>query len=244
VRGKIGFGFLGAAFPLSLSPAAWYKPESLSALANSDPVATWPDSSGNGRDLTQATSGARPLYKTNVQNGRPAVRMDGSNDYLAYLPGSSWATTTSLTVVAALRRIAPVSQSALMVLRNSGVDDAVAPDGALIGWEGVNDRLAEYRNSVQTANIMGDIGSAAMVQSHVWDGTNNTIYRDGTASTPVASTGSFVLREIYVGCRYTTSTQTYFNNYDYYEILVFPSALSATNRTSVETYLRGRWGTP
>lgn len=41
----------------------WWKADSL-ALANDTPVQTWTDSSGLGRNLTQATATQRPLYKT------------------------------------------------------------------------------------------------------------------------------------------------------------------------------------
>ena len=58
----------------------WWKADSLS-LNDNDPVSSWTDSSGNGRTLT-GTLTQRPLYKTNLYNGLPAVRWDGSNDRL------------------------------------------------------------------------------------------------------------------------------------------------------------------
>ena len=61
----------------------WLKADGITGLANADPIATWPDSSGNSRDATQATSGMRPTYRTNVVNGKPIVRFDGSDDYFA-----------------------------------------------------------------------------------------------------------------------------------------------------------------
>lgn len=63
------------------APRAWWKADSL-ALANNDPVGTWNDVSGNNFKLVQATAGRKPLFKTNVVNGKPAVLFDGSDDYL------------------------------------------------------------------------------------------------------------------------------------------------------------------
>jgi hypothetical protein len=60
----------------------WLKADSLS-LSDGDPVSTWADSSGNGNDATQGTAGLRPLYKTNIVGGKPVVRFDGTDDYLA-----------------------------------------------------------------------------------------------------------------------------------------------------------------
>lgn len=74
----------------SFSPAdipglrLWLKADALS-LANNDPVATWPDSSGNGNDAT-ATGTVRPTYKTNQINSTlPAVFFDGTApNYLTF----------------------------------------------------------------------------------------------------------------------------------------------------------------
>jgi hypothetical protein len=51
--------------------------------ADNTPVVTWSDSSGNGYDATQATAGQRPLFRSNVLNGLPVIRFDGTDDFLA-----------------------------------------------------------------------------------------------------------------------------------------------------------------
>ena len=60
----------------------WLKDAGLTGLGDNDPVSTWADSSGNGLDAIQGTAAYRPLYKTNILNGYPVVRFDGSDDYL------------------------------------------------------------------------------------------------------------------------------------------------------------------
>lgn len=62
--------------------SGWWKADSLS-LNDSDPVASWSDSSGAGQTMSQGTSGNRPLYKTGIINGLPAVRFDGTDDFLS-----------------------------------------------------------------------------------------------------------------------------------------------------------------
>ena len=63
---------------------AWYKPESLaSSYANGDPITSWADSSGNSRDISQATSANQPLALANAINGYMAADFDGSNDFLS-----------------------------------------------------------------------------------------------------------------------------------------------------------------
>lgn len=51
----------------------WLDASAITGLSDTDPIATWIDSSGNGYDATQATSGLRPLYNTNILNGLPVV---------------------------------------------------------------------------------------------------------------------------------------------------------------------------
>lgn len=51
-------------------------------LNDNDAVATAKDFSGNGRDLTQGTAANRPTFKTNIINGLPVYRFDGTNDSL------------------------------------------------------------------------------------------------------------------------------------------------------------------
>lgn len=73
---------------------AWYKIDSFSQSHN-DAIATWVDSSGNGYDVTQATTSAKPTYKTDNQlNGHDALYFDGGDDML----NSSVASTSNINM--------------------------------------------------------------------------------------------------------------------------------------------------
>ena len=62
---------------------AWYKPETLAATyADTDPISTWADSSGNSRDLTGTTT-TRPLAAASSINGYMAADFDGTDDVLS-----------------------------------------------------------------------------------------------------------------------------------------------------------------
>ena len=61
---------------------AWYDANQLS-LSDNDDVSTWTDMSGNGFHATQSTADKKPHFKTNVVNGKPVVRFDGTDDCLA-----------------------------------------------------------------------------------------------------------------------------------------------------------------
>lgn len=49
-------------------------------------IQTWSDLAGTN-DLTQSTSGYRPVYKTNIFNGNPAIRFDGTDDFYSLTTG-------------------------------------------------------------------------------------------------------------------------------------------------------------
>ena len=73
-----------AAFsPLDISGLQlWLDASQIVGLNDGDPVGTWPDSSGNGRDFTQATGSSKPVYKTNIRGTLPAVLFDGVDDHV------------------------------------------------------------------------------------------------------------------------------------------------------------------
>jgi hypothetical protein len=54
-------------------------------LVDGDPVSIWPDSSGTGHDATQSGSN-RPIYKTNVINGKPVMRFDSALSQYLKIP--------------------------------------------------------------------------------------------------------------------------------------------------------------
>jgi hypothetical protein len=72
---------VGPTLPVFSNLVSWWNADSL-ALANNDPVISWTDGSGLANTLVQGTAGFRPLFKTNVVNGKPAVRFDGTDDFL------------------------------------------------------------------------------------------------------------------------------------------------------------------
>lgn len=59
----------------------WLKADAL-ALADGDPVALWPDGSGNANDAT-AAGAARPTFHTGQINALPAVSFDGSANVMS-----------------------------------------------------------------------------------------------------------------------------------------------------------------
>lgn len=71
--------------PLDIDWDTLFWADDITGLVDSDPVATWSDSSGNAHDATQATAAKRPIYRAALAgfNGRAVVEFDGVDDWLA-----------------------------------------------------------------------------------------------------------------------------------------------------------------
>ena len=59
----------------------WLRADDITGLSDSDPVSSWPDTSGKNNDANQSTSSAKPTYRINSINELPAVRFDDTDDY-------------------------------------------------------------------------------------------------------------------------------------------------------------------
>lgn len=69
--------------------------------ANNDPVGAWVSADAGVHNLLQATSDKRPLFKTNIQNGKPCVLFDGVNDFLR----ASFTLPAPCTIYLALKQV-------------------------------------------------------------------------------------------------------------------------------------------
>ena len=73
----------------------------IAGLSDGDAVTTWTDSSAAGNDVTQATAGRRPIYKTNIIGTNPAIRYQGNNAASLHCAvASSWSGLNGVTVFA------------------------------------------------------------------------------------------------------------------------------------------------
>lgn len=77
----------------------WLKADAITGKTNGSSVDTWIDSSGNSASATNPTSAHQPTYVTNVTNGLPIVRFDGTDDELFSAVSSSAAQQTIVAVV-------------------------------------------------------------------------------------------------------------------------------------------------
>ena len=212
----------------------WLKADSLS-LNDGDAVTTWTDSSGNARDATQATAGLKPIYKTNVINGQPVIRFDGTDDRLV---------TSSVAVAGG-------AFSAFIVLKFASTSGAQYPlfngdNVAGNGWaleSGAG--TAGKRGVLYRGNAISDDGTTSTI-TELWSVTRTSapslnFYLNGTITSIAADASALTAPTNKVVVGGDSGGSAGFFNGDIAEIIIFDSALSTGNRQAIESYLAGKY---
>lgn len=224
-----------------------WKADALS-LNDGDPVDTWPDSSGAGNNGTGTTT-TRPLYKQNVRQGLPAVRFDGTDDYIAIDGIASTLTgadkpftvfvvarsaleaanhnyftlerTTSSIPVHEIFRNASTTRSNFRSLRRDDANVQVSTD---VQAAHVGGKAAIVMESFTGTTTTGRVNGIRK-----W---KNTAYDVGTATFDSASLGKWRRANLAP------------LDGDIFEVLVYDQALPESVQDSVGASLSAKWGIP
>jgi hypothetical protein len=205
----------------------WWKADSLlGSLTNDDPVGTWDDSSSNDYAVTAVLT-ARPTFKSNILNGWPVVRFDGSNDSLTSGDFASEQSTPN-TIFAVW---------------------STAASGTMFCCDGTNNdkRHGIFQGTGELANVAAFSGTirsydrtvpfSALITG-VQFGSSGKIWENGTEKVS-ADLGTHVLSGLRLGARQGGSL---FLNGDIAEVVLCNNSLSATDRQKVEGYLAHKYG--
>jgi len=202
-------------------------------------VSTWADQTTNGNTVTQATGANQPLYKTNILNGRPVVRFDGSNDVLSKTGFNNLPSGTAYRSVFTVTSYRSNGFGGFTY----GTAASTAAFGLVINSSGnlsVQTFGTDY-NSATTA-----LNTGALLQEAVFNGLSYLIeYKNGasigTFTTSNLNTGT---NGIQIGAEIDGSP---FLNMDLAEALVFNTPLSNLEKAEVENYIKVKYnlfGTP
>jgi hypothetical protein len=217
----------------------WYKADAITPVADGAAVGTWPDSSGNGRNATQATGGNQPTYQTLEKNNLPVVRFDGSDDMLDSTCPIGGATQTVFVVAkitdfsAARTLVGPQSGAGLQLRANatSGAEAVLKSGTATIGTGGTNLIAGQWYILQATYNhttgAWALYGPVSTVTGTTANGSGTNVQTLSAASLRIGRNGT---SEPMLG--------------DIAEVLVYNSVLSDTDRRRVENYLGTKWAVP
>ena len=213
---------------------AWYPMETL-GLANNDPIVTLTDKSGQSHDLTNATSGERPTYKTSVLNGLAVADFDGGDRLFrsSFNPGSGTG----------------FAFGAVYKLTANGVYPMVLVYKSNTGWEMRHVNATREPNFIVDAGASGSTSSAAIasdtwvIRVDVFDGVGDTtkIFINGTEAVSVTGVSGLsppsATENLYIGGR----SDGYYMTGQVADAVVC-NTLSTTDRQKLEGYWAHRFG--
>jgi hypothetical protein len=220
-----------------LSPAdipglmLWLKTDSLTGYVNNDPIANWPDSSGNGNDAYVAAG--TPTFATNAVNGQPAVYFN-TGAYLETPEFMSFADTTIFWV--ARKNVGGTDQG---LFYNSGSAPSkieIMQDPGLTKTEAKSPTFSLI-NNFSSSVIVPHIGVFVIdnqltmvvfngLSQSVSDGSYTpTIWSGAGGTPPRIGYSSFMLYDGYIA-----------------EMIVFNHALSESDGFAVDCFLSSKYG--
>jgi hypothetical protein len=235
------FGGVSAFSPADIAGLqGWWKADSLS-LSDGDPVATWEDSSGNSRDLTEGTT--KPTYETGILNSLPVVRFDGTDDKIAFVSGSTWLSGDNLTIfcVYVMRGEPDAAGRYISVVGAVGELDYDGPDGLIFFHNtGAGAEEQTMTNTVVQTTQTSSLDTPSLETFRLTGGTFTHRHNGAAADTdPTGALATQAWREFRLG---GSGRADEYTQADMAEILVYDSSLSDTDRDAVEAYLADKWG--
>lgn len=205
----------------------WYKADAITGLVDGDPVASWADSSAAADPLLQGTAAKRPLYRTALVNGLPAVRGDGVDDFMQTL-NLLLAGPATLFVVAAHRR------------------DPLPATGNFVDLL-YHNRTA-FSGSIGLSNY-NTFGSRT-VRSLYDEAVAQTKYKNGATTPLTHGLGEFIVATATSGTAAAgqafalfslVNGSTYFAQNDIAEVIVVSGAATAAERAETHSYLSDKY---
>ena len=212
----------------------------LAQTGTNAPVGFWPDQSGSGNNGTQTSSGNQPAWVTGALNGHPVVRFNGTSSYLNlgyFLHG-----TTQAEAFVVLK-VATNPPSARQVLWRPGAD------GSALAYPNTSGQIVEdFGSGGQAYNIgaptqpldqyhvyevAGQNGSwMAWINGLLQASNNSNSYGEWDTGNPVNEP---------IGLGWDQYNAQYCFAGDVAEVLVFNRTLTTGERTTVNTYLNGKY---
>jgi hypothetical protein len=202
--------------------------------ADGDVVGYAIDKSGNNRPMASNNDARRPTYKTNILNGRSAIRFDGADDAIGATTHSGTAPDTQ-TWFGVFANVSTTVNSARFFAR--------ASNASLFVNQGVSPTSVAYWSFASSASPAGNLGIPNAVFSLTYPSSAQCIVRQNgtqvlTVTTPNAAyttnTGLIAGAATLAGGNPTAC--------DCLEVLIWHVALSATQRSAVERYLASKYG--
>lgn len=201
----------------------WLKADAIVGKVDGDAISTWSDSSGNSKDATQATGVNQPIYKTNILNGLPVLRLNGSQ----WMAQATFAVSQPITVFAVAKQTSNSTNASVF----SASD---ANENTLLFTTNTPNRLDLYGGT----DLFGytDLLGSFNVLTGVFNGASSINQVNGRPEA-LGNAGALNITTYRIGNNAGGSTLTG----DIAEVIVYNRVLSTFERSQIDTYLSDKY---
>ena len=204
--------------------ALWLAADSMT-LADGALISSWQDISGNNNHATQATDTSKPTFKTNILKGKPIIRFDGGDSL--NLASAIGASPCSIYFV-----LKPSQISAGTIIAGNAAGAFQIRFSSLGKIDLLKSGVAVFATST---TILSTTNYSFLTVTY---SNPNYTFRlngaaDGSGSSAQTMNGVNRIAINYDGGNY---------NGDIAELIVYNAVLSDTDRDTVESYLKTKYG--
>lgn len=237
-------------------------------LDGSDGLSAWADQSGEGNDALQSTISNRPLYVDDFKNGLPALKFDGTNDFVEIDHDSSidFDNTDPFTFIF----FAEIPNDATGTLWSKEDSNKRGLRIQSVGSGGLDDIRLWFINDlgsnnyirIRFNNCVGQLGTDGFQMfAFTYDGSSTAagfkLYTTGTSSATsglTEITDKNIVRDtltgsttntdkVYLGAVQVSAQTLYFKNY-LNETLVYNRVLTSTELDDLAEYYKIKYDLP
>jgi len=218
----------------------WFAANLETGYSDNDGVSIMTDQTGIGNSFLQATGAKQPVYKTNILSTYPIFRFDGSNHSIGIGTATTLHAAADFTFFFVTANQTAGAWDTLFDCYNGRVFLLAGNGSAKIayyvtanGYQGGS--VAGVTNpSITTFLLSSAGGNTAAIY------VNGSAINSGLAYTQTALAGSGATVGIVLGAEYNFASS--FFQGDIAEVIIYDTALGATDRGTVESYLSSKYG--
>jgi prepilin-type N-terminal cleavage/methylation domain-containing protein len=199
---------------------------------NGDAIENWYDLSPDRTSVTQSNSSYRPVFSEGVINDLPAVKFDGTNDWID-LPDTLITDPRNWTTFV----VADVKSTP------SGGTCIICSDTTWRYYISYNDsngyRVHPYNSTLTPSTTIIEQRALVVSHSNAGDFTAYFINKNSAQTATITKTTSGVSDNLSIGS-YSDGSNSFFNGY-IGEIVMFNRSLVAEEQKAVRKYLEKKW---
>lgn len=253
--------------PSQLTSEVWFDAADPTTITlNVSNVSQWNDKSGNNRNATQGTSSFQPLFVNNVSNGLPALQTDGGDTLAIQNRSNLFQNVGDATIAIVIKYVTgtyPINSISAFVSTGTNSSQSRLALSASPSSDVSRLGILARRNDADSAGILNTSTARSSILNSVSIQIGNVNYQSAQANNFTNGTQDLINSPILtagltqnsiplnaslfsiagIGSTPPPPTNPLPSGCQLFEVLMFNSSLSTTDRQKLEGYLAWKWGT-